>query len=358
MRLKSVYLENFRNYRRIEVDTDNDLVVIVGDNASGKTNFIESIYFLAYLKSFRAPDNLLVNSQEDYFKIVAFTDDKKLETIVQVKPTVRRGFKIDDQKIKRLNWRTFRTVLFVPTDLNLFILGPSARRRYLNETLSQLNPAYAADITGLEHVLKQRAALLYNIGINKSERSELDYWDLQLCEISLRLSKSRRDYLGYVGDRFNEIYASLTSIPSEFRIEYKGMPAEYNSDLFLSRLREYQDAEIRSGQNLFGPHRDDFNIYKDGELNIYNSSRGELRAQILSIKLLQSEYLTIGQEKPIILLDDVFSELDETRREMLLNSLHGHQIFITTTDDHNAKAVVPEAKILKTLDNQIIFDPP
>lgn len=355
MRLKSVYLENFRNYKRIQVETDNDLVVIVGNNASGKTNFLESIYFLAYLKSFRAPDNLLVNSQEDYFKIVAFTEEeKKLEAVVQVKPVLRRGFKIDDQKIKRLNWRSFRAVLFVPTDLNLFILGPNARRKYLNETLSQIDPAYAADIASLEHVLKQRSALLHDIGLGRADRSELDYWDMQLAEISLRLSKSRRDYLEFVGDRFDQIYGKLTGIPATFRVEYKGMPTEFDQDMFLSRIREYQDAEIRSGQNLFGPHRDDFNIYKNSELNIYNSSRGELRAQILSIKLLQAEYLTIGQDKPLVLLDDVFSELDETRRELLLTSLHGHQIFITTTDDHNAKAIVPGAKILKTSDNGII----
>jgi DNA replication and repair protein RecF len=352
--LKKVYLENFRNYKRLEVDTDNDLVVVVGENASGKTNFIESIYFLAYLRSFRAPDNLLVHQQEDYFKIVGNLDESKLEAVVQVNPALRRGFKIDDQKINRMHWRTFKTVLFVPTDLNLFILGPAARRKYLNETLSQVDPAYAADIASLDHVLKQRGALLGEIASGRSTRDQLDFWDLQLAEISLRLSKIRRDYLEYLGDRFANAYGKLTDLPAKFRLEYKGLPVEYDSDLFLSRLREYQDAEIRSGQNLFGPHRDDFNIYKDGELNIYNSSRGELRAQILAIKLLQAEYLTIGQDHPIILLDDVFSELDEARRVMLLKSLSGHQIFITTTDEHNASKIVPDAKILSTFENSLV----
>jgi DNA replication and repair protein RecF len=352
--LKSLYLENFRNYKRLEVDTDNDLVVVVGQNASGKTNFIESIYFLAYLKSFRAPDNLLVNSQEDYFKIVGQADENKLEAVIQVRPALRRGFKIDDQKIKRLLWRTFKAVLFVPNDLNLFILGPGARRKYLNETLSQLDPAYAADTVSLEHVLKQRAALLYEISSNAATRDQLDYWDLQLADLSLRLSKIRRDFLSFVSDRFDSSYGKLTDLPADFKIEYKGLPAEYDKDTFLSRLREYQEAEVRSGQNLFGPHRDDFNIYKGGELNIYNSSRGELRAQILAIKLLQAEYLTIGQDRPLVLLDDVFSELDETRRKLLLKSLSSHQIFITTTDDHNVKEIIPNAKILRTEDNVLL----
>ena len=352
--LKKVYLENFRNYNKLEVDTDNELVLVVGENASGKTNFLESIYFLAYLKSFRAPDNLLVKSQEDYFKIVGETGESKIEAVVQVNPSLRRGFKIDDQKIKRLHWRTFRTVLFVPNDLNLFIMGPAARRKYLNETLGQIDPAYAVDSVSLDHVLKQRGALLYEIGSNMASRDQLDYWDMQLSEISLRLSRVRRDFLSYLGDRFKHVYGTLTGFTTDFKIEYKGMPAEYSTDDFLARLREYQDAEVRSGQNLFGPHRDDFNIYKNGELNIYNSSRGELRAQILAMKLLQAEYLKIGEDRPIILLDDVFSELDETRRKMLLTSLSGHQIFITTTDMHDAQRIVPDAKILKTQDNLLI----
>lgn len=351
--LNKIYLENFRNYKKLEIDIKNDLVVVVGENASGKTNFIESIYFLAYLKSFRAPDNLLVNTQEDYFKIVGQTDSTKIEAVVQIKPVLRRGFKIDDQKIKRLHWRTFKTVLFVPNDLNLFIMGPSARRKYLNETLSQVNPAYAADIASLDHVLKQRGALLGDIIKNLSNKNELDYWDIQLAEISLRISKARRDFLLFISDRFPHSYDKLTNLPATFRVEYKGLPEEYNLDMFLSKLREYQDAEIRSGQNLFGPHRDDFNIYKDNELNIYNSSRGELRAQILAIKLLQAEYLTIGQDKPIILLDDVFSELDEIRRIRLLETLSGHQIFITTTDDHDIQKVTSNIQTLKTHSNGI-----
>jgi DNA replication and repair protein RecF len=353
MRLKSVELENFRNYKKLSVETDHDLIFLVGENASGKTNFIESIYFLAYLKSFRAPDNLLVNSNEDYFRVTGRTDDTKMEAVVQVNPITRRGFKLDDQKIKKVLWQTYRAVLFVPNDLNLFILGPAARRKYLNETLAQINPAYAADVVSLEHVLKQRSALLSEINSGRASRDQLDFWDTQLADISLRVSKVRRDFLGFVDDRFTEVYSKLTGFLTVFKVEYKGLPAEYDQYEFLVKLREYQEAEIRSGQNLFGAHRDDFNIFKDGALNIYNSSRGELRAQILTIKLLQAEYLTIGDNKPLVILDDVFSELDQKRREMLLKYLAGHQIFITTTDDHDVLKISPHAKLLRTGNNEI-----
>lgn len=353
MRLKLVELENFRNYARLAVDTDHDLVFLVGENASGKTNFIESIYFLAYLKSFRAPDNLLVNSNEDYFKVSGQADETRMEAVVQVNPVMRRGFKLDDQKIKKVLWQTYRAVLFVPNDLNLFILGPAARRKYLNETLAQINPAYAADVVSLEHILKQRSALLGEIAVGRATRDQLDFWDTQLAQTSVRVSQARRDFLSFIDDRFVQTYSRLTGFLSGFKIEYKGLPQEFDESMFLSKLREYQDAEIRSGQNLFGAHRDDFNIIKDGALNIYNSSRGELRAQILTIKLLQAEYLTVGANKPIILLDDVFSELDQLRRELLLKSLTGHQIFITATDDHDALKISSDAKILRTGQNQI-----
>jgi DNA replication and repair protein RecF len=145
----------------------------------------------------------------------------------------------------------------------------------------------------------------------------------------------------------------LTGLPASFRIEYKGLPEEYDAGLFLARLREYLEAEIRSGQNLFGPHRDDFNVYKDGELNIYSSSRGELRAQILAVKLLQGQYLTVGEDRPVFILDDVFSELDERRRQLLLAALAGHQVFITATGDQEARRV-PDAKIIRIKDNRIV----
>ena len=121
----------------------------------------------------------------------------------------------------------------------------------------------------------------------------------------------------------------------------------------LANLKIHEEAEIRSGKNLIGPHRDDFEIFKDGQLNLFNSSRGELRTQILALKLLQAEYLTQTGKKPLILLDDVFSELDEVRRTKLIESLTGHQIFITSTEEHHLPKIANSAQILKVENNEI-----
>jgi len=353
MRIKQVALQNFRNYRSAAVETDSDLVLVLGDNAAGKTNFIESVYYLSNLKSFRAPDNLLVNQQEDYFSISCVLEDKELEVIVQKTPVVRRAYKIDGQKSKRIAWNPFKVVLFVPSDLNLFSQGPATRRKYLNETLVQKERTYAADLAGLEHVLKQRSSLLGSIREGLAGADQLDYWDEQLVDSGLSVSRVRRQFLEYLNDKFNHVYTQLTGFESKFKIEYKGLHEDLSKSQFLDKLRSYQAAEIASGQNLVGPHKDDFLIIKDGETSLYVSSRGELRSQVLAIKMIQAEYLSVGSDKPVVLLDDVFSELDETRRTKLIESLLGHQIFITSTEEHHLPKLRAGSLILTAQNNQI-----
>lgn len=352
MQLKSVSLTNFRNYKEVEVQTDAELVVIVGPNASGKTNFLESIYYLSRLKSFRAPDNLLVSKQEDYFKIVATLGEQKLESIVQIYPKLARSNKIDEQKIRRMNWKTYATVLFVPQDLNLFDLGPSLRRKFLDQTLTQTSIQYALDLVTLEHVLKQRSALFGNIFQQKASVSDLEVWNIELARASIHINKQRAIFVEFINSRIDEIYKDLTGFNSKLQLIYKGIAVE-SEPAFLEKLKQYELGEIRSGQNLYGPHRDDFIVEKDGQENIYNSSRGELRSQVLALKLLQAEYLKQNKLLPIILLDDVFSELDEIRRTKLIESLKGHQIFITTTEEHHLPSMAANTRILQVGENNI-----
>jgi DNA replication and repair protein RecF len=338
MRVDKIILENYRNYKKIEVDLDSDLVLIVGPNASGKTNFLESIYFLSRLKSFRAPDNLLVNHAEDFFAInarVAGHETEELEIVVQKNPILRRGFKINGQKTKRIAWNTFKTVLFVPNDLNMFTLGPDARRRFLNEVLVERESLYPLDLASLEHILKQRAALLEKIKDGFARPSELEFWNNELAQVAIRVSRARRNFLEYLNDKLKHTYFQLTGFATDLKVTYKGLVEGINEAGFVEILNNHMAAEINSGLNLIGPHRDDFMILKDELQNIYNSSRGELREQILAIKILQAEYITTGENKPIILLDDVFSELDEQRRNRLLDNLKNHQIILTTTERQN-----------------------
>jgi DNA replication and repair protein RecF len=338
MRVEKIILENYRNYKKVEVDLASDLVLIVGQNASGKTNFLESIYFLSRLKSFRAPDNLLVNHVEDFFAIraqVSSTETEELEIVVQKNPILRRGFKINGQKTKRIAWNAFKTVLFVPNDLNMFTLGPDARRKFLNEVLVEKESLYPIDLASLEHILKQRGALLEKIKDGFAHSSELEFWNTELAQVAVRISSARRNLIEYLNDKLKHTYSRLTGFSTDLLIVYKGLAEGVDEAGFVRILDDHLGAEIASGSNLIGPHRDDFMILKDGLQNIYNSSRGELREQILAVKILQAEYITTGDNKPIILLDDVFSELDEQRRSRLLENLKNHQIILTTTERQN-----------------------
>ncbi len=352
MRLKQVSLHNFRNYNKISINTDADLVLILGDNAAGKTNFLESIYYFSRLKSFRAPDDLLAKQGEDFFSLKGRTDEEVFEIIIEVRPRVRRAIKANDQKIKKGFWKTYPVVLFVPNDLNLFQLGPVLRRKFLDETISQIDMNYSLDLESLDHVLKQKSALLEQVYNNQATSDDLDFWNQQLAETGVRITTKRQALVDFINEHLTDKENELTGFKNKFELKYKRIQAKTTEEL-LDSLKAHQAAEIRSGKNLIGPHRDDFEIYKNEQLNLFNSSRGELRAQILALKLLQAEYLGQGGKKPIILLDDVFSELDETRRTKLIESLKGHQIFITSTEEHHLPKIAKDSLVLKVENNEI-----
>jgi DNA replication and repair protein RecF len=352
MKLEWISLQNFRNYEKVEAELNSDLVLILGNNAAGKTNLLESIYFLSRLKSFRAPDQILAKHQSDHFNLKAKIGNDRLEVIVQVEPGLKRLFKINDQKTKRGFWQAFPVVLFAPNDLNLFDLGPLLRRRFLDETLGQLDLEYSANLTSLDHILKQKSALLEMIYQGQAQRSELEFWNQQLAPVASRLTLKRQEFVDHLNSKLTNKINELTDFKNNFVLKYKRSDASSESE-FLQSLIDHTEAEVRSGKNLIGPHRDDFTIEKNELLNLHNSSRGELRAQVLALKLLQAEYLGQTGKRPVVLLDDVFSELDEIRRTRLIENLRDHQIFITSTEDHKLSEIVKEARVIRIEDNQI-----
>lgn len=354
MSVKKVNLINFRNYTKAEVETNSNLVLILGNNATGKTNFLESIYYLSRLKSFRAPDQFLVRNSANFFTIQGTVKEKQLEAVVQIYPSTKRQFKIDGVKTKKSFWQSFRTVLFVPNDLNLFILGPVARRKLMDEILSQKSKEYELALVSLDHVLVQKAALLEQINQGMGDVVQLDFWNEQLAEAGLKIFELRQQLSDFINERFNLVQKDLAGFQSSVLFNYKSQLHHLNKAELVDRLNQSQQAEIRSMKNLIGPHRDDFVLEKEGIENIYNSSRGELRSHILTLKLLQAEYLITETERPVILLDDVFSELDETRRNKLIESLTGHQIFITSTEEHHLPKLNQSSLVLKVENNAII----
>ena len=353
MTVSQIKLKNFRNYAQAEVKINSDLVLILGDNAAGKTNFLESIYFLSALESFRAPDQFLVQAGADFFSLEAQSSAAQLEAVVQVRPRLARQFKLDGVKTSRSLWRPFHTVLFVPNDLNLFTLGPALRRRFLDEILAQAHQDYALALVSVQHVLKQKSAVLEKLNQGLGEVSELDLWNQQLAPLSAIIYRYRHALAEFINREFSAIHRRMTNFPAEVKFVYKSRLAGLDASATVAELINHQEAEIRSGQNLIGPHRDDFSLAKNNQPNIYNSSRGELRRHVLTLQLLQAEYLSAGREQLVILLDDVFSELDELRRSQLIESLTGHQIFITSTEEHHLPKINDSSQILRVAGNSI-----
>lgn len=351
MRLTKISLDNFRNYSKIEVVINSDLVLILGSNAAGKTNLLEALYYLSTLKSFRGPDQVLVKTGEGFFRLAA-DGETKLEVVVQIHPVAKKSLKIDGVKTPRALWQGPTAVLFVPQDLNLFILGPQLRRRFLDEILGQVSKAYAVQLISLDHVLKQRRAVLERLLAGQASVAELAVFNEQLADLAVAIDRQRQGFVDFLAQRFAASYGEFTGFSNKFELDYRA--SAISPEQFLQDLAKAQAQEIRMGQNLLGPHREDFLVIKDKQLNLHNSSQGELRCQILVLKLLQARFLDERGQPPIILLDDVFSELDEERREKLLQNLSGHQIFITSTEEHHLPKLGTETQILKVENGQIV----
>lgn len=342
MKIRSVALKNFRNHKELNLEFTNDFVVIYGPNATGKTNVLESLYFLSIFKSFRdLPEHLFMKGTFA-IELRAVIEKQKEEHLLEVFMENRAGkvmanFKIDGvRKAKKQMSRYVAAVIFEPADVELMLGGSDVRRRYLNMVLSQRDPRYADNLYTYKKIISQKNELLYKIQTNRASPSELNIWNEQQVAFGSEIIIARREYIQFLNAQMPAAFAAITGFNRAIEVSYQGVPgsdiqiiaAQYRKLLF-----ENQEKEIRAGVSLYGPHRDDFEFVSEGASIAPFSSRGELRAQILALKTLELEYLTIDGDHPILLLDDVLSELDESRKLYLLQYLAGRfQTFITTTE--------------------------
>ena len=345
MRLRTLQLEQFRSYEQLLLTfSDTDVHVLVGENGAGKTNILESISILSLLRSSLGVDESdLVHWEKEYYRIrtEALNDageEKIVEVVSQQAPRVQKACFLNDVKMpidKVVG--VLPTVLFLPQDLQLFTGAPANRRKFLDRLLSQVSPEYLAILMQYQKVLKQRNSLLKRIAEKRAVDSELDLWDDQLASLAAPLTTARLELIGTL---------QLT-LPEEVRAlgedNWKSIQLQYErkceeTDEMKLRL-EYRKRFLQNRQRdcilqatSIGPHREDWSIEVDGRDITSFASRGQQRASLLALLLLQVSYLELRcGEKPVILLDDVFSELDDTHQRRLLDSLSGYQVFITTT---------------------------
>lgn len=340
MRLLTLTAENFRNFEKLNVSFEAPVVAFVGANAQGKTNILESIGLLAFGKSLRAEEEKsLIRQGAEFFRVVGEVETEKnekfkLEIAATVSPRFTKTIKFNRRPITASELvGQLPIVQFFPEDLNLALLAPGLRRRYLNILLSQISKDYLRALSGYQKALRNRNALLARIATGLAKTDELEFWDQELARHGLVLGKSRLSFLDFATQKITARFQEIASEKKNLTIRLSGFHAEdLTAEKYLENLTKLREQDLRYGITNYGPHRADLVFELENKMLAENGSRGEIRSAILALKFVELEFLEKQTaKKPLLLLDDVFSELDRNRQENLLQLIEDHQTFITTT---------------------------
>lgn len=340
MNIKQITLKNFRNYPNLDLAITNGMVVLSGPNAVGKTNLLESIYFGSLFKSFRDDaEFIFLKGTTDALLKIEFENGEEqnvLEIFLEKRDRIFANFKIDGIKKKRKDAQGFlKVVIFEPGDVELFTKPPEARRKYFNMVLSQKYPEYLDLLLSYKKAMTQKNKLLQEVRSNQVPESELESWNEQMVNYGSKIIWYRKQFVNFLNQNLSEVYTNISKFHRTVEVVYETLSGDTEDDIineFKAQLERTGKREILAGTCLIGPHRDDFYLQSEGLYLVSFSSRGEQRSQVLAMKILELEYLTKEGNSPILLLDDVLSELDDTRRTYLLKYLQGKfQTFITTT---------------------------
>ncbi|MCR3761116.1 DNA replication/repair protein RecF [Clostridium felsineum] len=337
MYIKNLYLDNFRNYDNIEIDFNKKVNILTGNNAQGKTNILESIFYCSLGKSHRtSKDKDLIKWDKDEAFIRLNMSRKPLDKKIEIKifKGGKKGININSIKLKKISelFGIFNVVMFSPEDLKIVKESPGYRRKFLDMEISKLDHRYYYKLVQYNKILEQRNIILRNKKFLNNDI--INVYDQQLSEFGSSLIKSRIDYLEQLNNRGKLIHSDITKGNEEIEFSYlthvKGK--ENISEELLSLFRDSQKRDMEKGNTSIGPHRDDFSIKINGIDARSFGSQGQQRTSVLTIKFASIQIIKeISGETPVLLLDDVLSELDESRQEYILNSLEGIQTVITCT---------------------------
>ncbi|KGX93670.1 recombinase F [Pontibacillus halophilus JSM 076056 = DSM 19796] len=347
MRIDELALRHYRNYEELHLTFDDRVNVIIGENAQGKTNLMEAIYVLAFSKSHRTPrDKELIKWDEEYAKIkgAVHKRNRRLPMEIVVSKKGKKA-KLNHLEQKRLSdyIGALNVVMFAPEDLNLVKGNPQVRRRFIDMEIGQIQPTYIYHLGQYQKVLKQRNSLLKDMQRNRHaqpDRTMLHILTEQLVEHAAVITSKRFTFMQLLRNWATPIHEGISRGLERLEIGYQAT-ADVSEDMDLSKMIEvytnkFQDIEnkeIERGTSLSGPHRDDLVLYVNGKDVQTYGSQGQQRTTALSLKLAEIELIKseVG-EYPILLLDDVLSELDDHRQSHLLHTIQGKvQTFVSTT---------------------------
>jgi DNA replication and repair protein RecF len=337
MYIKNISMENFRNYKKQEIEFCDNINIIYGDNAQGKTNIIEAIYLCCMGKSFRAKkDSDLVkfnekNTQIDMNFVKADREGKITAKIGEQKAFFINGVK--QSKISDIIGKV-NCIIFTPDDIDIVKGGPDKRRKFIDMMISSLRPSYMHLLNEYKKVIEQRNNYLKQILKDGKPQDMLDIWDEQLAELSFKIYNYRNNYVEKIKEKIDSIHKTITNCGNQSELlKIKYISTGNSKESFFENIIKSRNIDIQRGYTGVGVHRDDIIIYINHKPVSVFGSQGQQRTTVLSLKLAELKIVTdeIG-DSPILLLDDFMSELDEKRRMILLEKIKENQVIITCTD--------------------------
>lgn len=334
MTIESIELSNFRNYGNLEIHFDNGTNILYGDNAQGKTNILEAAYLSGTTKSHRGSrdkDMIRFDEQESHIRTVVRRDSKTYQIDMHLRSHGAKGVAVNKQPIKRAGelFGILNIVFFSPEDLNIIKNGPAERRRFVDLELCQLDRLYLSDLSSYNKLLSQRNHLLKEIACRHDLIDTLPVWDQQLIDYGRRIIQKRRQFVEELNGIITDIHAHICGGREELVLCYE---PNIGDDSFADELLRARQKDLKLCQTTVGPHRDDLLFSVDGiDIRKYGS-QGQQRTCALSLKLSEIDLVRRSiRNTPVLLLDDVLSELDSSRQNYLLGSITDIQTIITCT---------------------------
>lgn len=364
MYIKKLDLINFRNYEDLSIDFDEKVNLIVGENAQGKTNLIEAVYLSSMGRSFRTSrDNEMIRFGEKTAVVRVQAEKEYINTKVDI--TIDRHskkfFRKDGSPVRKMSelMKNIIIVVFSPEDLSIVKEEPELRRKFIDRELSQIKPVYFNDLSSYRKALLQRNAYLKEDNIDKDM---LAVWDNELVKYGAEIMRLRKSFVEKISESAGRIYSSITNGAESMRIEYDPY-LEYSDDkaaqreIIASALEKTLETDLKMRTTTAGPHKDDIKFFVNDINARKYGSQGQQRTCALALKLADLDFIKEETgEEGILILDDVMSELDPTRREYLIRALSENQVFITSTEiDEGLLKAYPDAKIITVKKGTVVL---
>ena len=326
-------LQHFRSFKDASFELSSGVNIVVGPNASGKTNLLEALLVLARGASYRARDNELIRFGRPWARLDGHSQTSGQRTVKLVRePEPGKLYELDGKAYKRLSQQhSLPTVLFEPNHLQMLTGSPERRRDYLDDLLEQLQPGYGTLRRQYRRALAQRNRLLKQ---SRTTGDQLFPWDVRLSQLGGQIVRARAMLADQINGEIAKLYKQLSQARTKVSVSYgHRWPVDAYETRLLKRLESHRADDLLRGFTGAGPHREDLLVVFDGHPAAETASRGEVRTAVLSLKIIELGLLQDARgQTPLLLLDDVFSELDGARRHALTDHLAPYQTFITTTD--------------------------